>query len=251
MRVAKPGGCCAADEIVERLVGQHANLRIEQRHVDVLALASALTMEQGGLDADGAVEPGEDVGECHADLHRLRTRHTVRLARDRHDAAHALDHEVIAGALRIRAGLAEARERAVDEARVDGLEALIVEAIFLEAADLEVLHDDVGLRGKLADQLLALSTRHVDLHRPLAAVGGEEIGGIAFAAIRVGDEGRAPAARVVTFARLLHLDHLRAEVGKDLRGPWPREHAAQVEDAETGEWTWHDDSLRMIPGDLI
>ena len=50
----------------------------------------------------------------------------------------------------------------------------------------------------------------------------------------------------VTRARLLDLDHLRAEVGEDLGGPWPGEHAAQVEDAKTGKRTWHDGSLQAM-----
>ena len=245
MRVAEPRRRRAAHEIVERLVGENTDLRIEQCHVEVLALAGALAVIERCLDTDGAIEPGEDIGEGHADLHGFRTGLAIGLARDRHDAAHALDHEVIAGALCVRPGLAEAGQRAVDEARVDGFETFIIEAVFLEAADLEVLQHDVGLGGELAYQLLTFWLGHVDFHRPLAAVGREEIGGVALAAVGIGDEGRAPAARVVTFARPFHLDHLRAEIGEDLRGPWPGEHAAQVEDAKTGKWTWHDGSVRI------
>ena len=35
--------------------------------------SGALAVVKCRLDADGAVQPGEDVGEGHADLHRLRT----------------------------------------------------------------------------------------------------------------------------------------------------------------------------------
>ena len=71
MSIAHAGGRLAAHQIVERLVGQHADLRIEQRHVEVLAFAGALAVIEGRLNADGAIEPGEDVGEGNADLHGL------------------------------------------------------------------------------------------------------------------------------------------------------------------------------------
>ena len=45
-----------------------------------------------------------------------RRRAVVALAGDRHEAAHALDDEVVAGAVAIRTGLAEAGDRAVDQA---------------------------------------------------------------------------------------------------------------------------------------
>ena len=49
--------------------------------------------------ADRRVDAGEDVGEGDADLLRL----AVRVAGQVHDAAHALDHEVVAGAVAHRA----------------------------------------------------------------------------------------------------------------------------------------------------
>ena len=67
----------------------------------MLAFAGALAVEQGSLDADDRIEAGEDVGEGHADLHGFRARHAIGLAGDRHDAGHALDHEVVARPLRI------------------------------------------------------------------------------------------------------------------------------------------------------
>ena len=86
-------------------------------------------------------------------FHRLGT--GVRLAGDRHDARHALDHEVIARPLGIGPVLAEAGDRAIDELRVDGFQAVIVEAIFLQAAHLEVLDHHIGLGRQAADELLA------------------------------------------------------------------------------------------------
>ena len=46
--------------------------------------------------------------------------------------------------------------------------------------------------------------------------------------------GDAEVARLVAAARLLHLDHVGAEVAQDLRGGRTREHARQVQDAYAG-----------------
>src|SRR5262249_56778705 len=53
--------------------------------------------------------------------------------------ATTLCHQVVAGARRIGSVLAEAGDRAIDQPRAIGREALVVEAEFGEAADLEVL----------------------------------------------------------------------------------------------------------------
>ena len=60
----------AADQVVGAQVGQHRDLGVEQRHVDLLALAGALGMAQRGQDADGGVHAGEQVGHGDADLLR-------------------------------------------------------------------------------------------------------------------------------------------------------------------------------------
>jgi hypothetical protein len=65
-------------------------------------------------DRHSRIEAGEDVGISDAGLLRL----AVRLPRQRHGAAHALDDEIIAGANGIRAGLAEAGDRAENDTRV-------------------------------------------------------------------------------------------------------------------------------------
>src|SRR3989454_5761197 len=69
----------------------------------------------GREDADDGEEAGAEVGDGHADLHGR----TAVAARRAHDAAHALRDQVVAAAIRVRPRLAEARDRAVDEARVD------------------------------------------------------------------------------------------------------------------------------------
>src|SRR6185369_10859183 len=139
-------------------------------------------------------------------------------AGDAHQAAHALHDEVIAGAVRVRTRLPEAGDRAVDHLRIRRGEARVVEAVALEVAHLEVLGDDVALRGQLAGERLALGLRDVERHGSLAAVGGEIVGRLDGLSGFVAKPRRAPAARVVTRAGAFDLDHFGAEVGQDLRG---------------------------------
>ena len=53
------------------------DLRVEQRHVDVLPFAGARAMEQRGEDRDGRVHAGRDVGDRDADPLRSAARQLV------------------------------------------------------------------------------------------------------------------------------------------------------------------------------
>ena len=107
-------GTFAGDEIVERLVGEHADGGIDQRRVDVAAASGLLAPRQRRQDADDRIDAGENVGHRHAGARRL----AVGGAGEVHEAGHALRHEIVAGARRVGAGLAEAGDRAIDQARV-------------------------------------------------------------------------------------------------------------------------------------
>ena len=72
---------------------------------------------------------------------------------DRHEAAHALGDLVDPGAAFIGAVLAEARDAAIDDARVDFLHRLVIDAEPVLDGRAEVLDDDIGLRGQLEEDL--------------------------------------------------------------------------------------------------
>jgi hypothetical protein len=129
--------------------------------------------------------------------------------------------------------VAEAGHAAVDEARVGRAQALVVEAVLLQAAGLEILDHDVGLRRHLLQERLAVGRGHVDRDRALVAVAGREVAGlVGVVAVRVLDERRAPGARVVADAGAFDLDDVGAQVREDLRAPGAREHAGQIEDLD-------------------
>src|ERR1043166_5371753 len=99
---------------------------------------------------------------------------------------------MVAGAPLIGSVLSEAGDRAIDEARVDRGERGMVQPVFGEAADLEILDQHVGIAGERAHLLPTLGAFQVDRERGLAAVAAVEIGGAA-----VGSEGRTPLPGVV------------------------------------------------------
>lgn len=90
---------------------------------------------------------------------------------------HGLDDEVVAGARRIRPVLAEAGDRAIDKARVDLAQAVIVEPVFLQAAELEVLDQHIRRGDQPAHGLRTLRRREIDGDGALAAVAGMVISG--------------------------------------------------------------------------
>src|SRR5207253_5606164 len=55
-----------------------------------------------------------------ADLHRAGARLAVHMAGNAHQTAHRLEDRIIAGARRVRPGLAEAGHRAIDDAGIVG-----------------------------------------------------------------------------------------------------------------------------------
>ena len=57
--------------IVERLVGEHADLAVDQRGVHQAAAAGARALVQRGEDAHDRIDPGEDVGDRNPGALRL------------------------------------------------------------------------------------------------------------------------------------------------------------------------------------
>ena len=114
-------------------------------------------------------------------------------------------------------------------------QAFVVEAVFLQAAELEILDQHVGCRHQLAHCLGAFRRREVDRHRALAAVAGMVVGGRQVLAVLARDEGRAPFAGVVAAVGVLDLDHVGAEIGQQLAGPRTCQDAGKLDHADAFE----------------
>ena len=236
MRVADALGHLAGDQIVQRLECQRADGGIDQSGVDVAAAAGLFPPRQRREDADRRIDAGENIGDRHADAQRR----SVGGAGQTHDAAHALGHQIVTRPRCIRAGLAEAGHRAVDQPRISRRETCIVETELLQAADLEILDQHVRARRELLDDALALGGLEIELDRTLAAVGAMEIGRRQVAAVGGRHERRAPGAGVVARALALHLDHVGAEIGENLARPRPRQNAGKLQNAQTSQRTRHE-----------
>src|SRR5690606_16815422 len=104
-----------------------------------------------------------------------------------------------------------------------GSDALVIQAVPGQVADLEVLDDHVRLLGEAADGPGSLLVLEVDGQAPLAAVDGEVVTRLS-AHVR-----RAPAPGVVTRWGL-HLDHVGSHVGQQLCAVGAGENPAQVQD---------------------
>src|ERR1700730_16658746 len=77
----------------------------------------------------------------------------------------------------------------------------------------------------------------VDGERALAAIAGMEIGSVA-GPVAIVDEGRAPLPGIVA-GEALDLDHIGAEIGKQLPGPRPGEDAGEFDDPQSGKRSGH------------
>ena len=110
----------------------------------------------------------------------------------------------------------------------------VIEPVSGQAADLEILDQDVGFGGERAHLRLPLGSLEVDRHRALAAVAAVEIGRGA-----VGGEGRSPLARIVAGPGPLDLDHFGPEIGEQLPRPGPGEDPGQLDDLQAGEGLIH------------
>ena len=106
----------------------------------------------------------------------------------------------------MRSVRAVARDRDIDQLRIDLAQFLPTEAVLLGRTGPEVLAEDVGLRDELAQDLAPLLALEVQGHALHAAIVGFEEG-----AAHVRQHGHA-ARRVAALGRF-DLDHVGAEIG--------------------------------------
>ncbi len=168
----------AGDEIARRLEVEHGDLRLEQRGLHPLPLARFLALQQGDEDADGAIHPRGQIGDRDADPHRP----LAGQAGDRHEPAHALRDLIEAGTAAIGTVLAEAGDAAIDDARIDRAQRLVVDAEAMLDVGAVVLDQHVGLRRHAPQDLLARLLLQVEGQAALVAVEVLEIEAVPLAA---------------------------------------------------------------------
>ena len=184
-------------------------------------------------DAVGAVHPGEQVADRHADALRV-----VGVgAGERHQAALALRDLVVPGPPALGPVVAEPADRQQDEPGVELVEPLDGEAEPVEHAGAEVLEQHVGAGDEPGQRLAALVGLQVEGHRLLVAVARQEV---RRDRLVVGaHEGRSPATRLVAAPGGLDLDDAGAHVGEHHPAVGPGEGPGQVDDDDVVEGSAH------------
>src|SRR5688572_2330522 len=200
VEVAGLAGHLAVQRHARALEIHHVDHRLQERGLHPLALARGLALEE----SDGHAVRGEDAAAQVRDRDAHPQRAVPRQARHRHEAAHALRDLVEAGAGRVRAGLSEARDAGVYEARVHLRERRVIDAQAILHVGAEVLQQHVGA----LDQLL----QHLDALRLLEVQGDRALVAVRVLVIRA----VLPAEGVVPAHALGHLDldHVGAPVGE-------------------------------------
>ena len=220
----------------DALVGEPANMGVEHTDVDELTFAGLGLVANGGENTDGRVHAGHEIADRHSDFHWL----TVRHAGQAHHAAHGLNQAIISRARRIRAGLAETSDRAIDQARELGFQLLVAKVVALQGAGFEVLDEDIAIGHQLPGKRLAFRRAEVDGDRPFIAVGAGVIGALAcLFTLIVALIRRRKTAGVVAGSRALHLDDFSAEIAQQLCAVRSREDAREIEYPISVERTFH------------
>jgi hypothetical protein len=189
--------------------------------LDILSAPGALGLAQRREQADREVKAGAGV----ADLRAGDKRRALGQAGRAHRAAHRLRDVLVGLELGVRAGRAEALDRAHHDLRVDALDLLPAEAEAVEHTGAEVLHDDVALLQEVDEHRLAVGALHVHHDRALVAVEHREI-----QAVGIRHVAQLPARGVAL--RRLELDHVGAQPREQLAARRPCLHVRHVEDSD-------------------
>src|SRR6266536_5449404 len=163
----------------------------------------------------------------------LRTvRYRLRL--DIGKARQALNDRIIDALLHIRAGLADAADRDIDQARMALAQLIDAKAEALHGAGPEILHHDVRLRDQPGENLTAGRAFDVNRQRTLAAVRRDEQRGELAVLV---DRGTAAPGDVA--ADRLDLQNVGALIRQKHGRERTRHHAGQIEDTNTAKRTGH------------
>jgi len=193
--VARRPGHHSPDQGVARLVDEHRHRGFQETDLHL----QRLPRDQTGEGTDRGVEPGDDVGDGHADLRRLRR------TGDRHQPTACLGHHVVAGPVTVGPVAARAPDR---DPHARSLVPQGFQAEGTEVARQEVLDHDVGALGQPGNHGAPGDGGQVERQRPSVAVDGEEVGRV------VTVERWAPVPGVVPAPGPLHLHDIRTEVGE-------------------------------------
>ena len=195
----------------------------------MLALAGALAREQRSGDRLRRGNSCQFVGQNGAQQPRARL---IGSRLHRREPRKTLDNGIVGRLLGVRALLAKAADRHIDNARRDGAHGLLADAEPVGNTGAEILHNDIGAGGELQQGLTAARRLQVEHDRALVTVVVEKRGGEPCPPVTAG-------ARRVTAVGRFDLDHVGPLIGEDHRRQRPRHIRGQVDDSVTVQWTRH------------
>ena len=176
--VARLGRDLAAHQPARGLEVEHREHCLEQRGVHPLPLSGDLSLEEGDEDALGQQDARAQVGNGNAHSHGALTGN----AGDGHQSAHPLGDLIDPGPIAVGPALPEAGNAAVDQARVDGTQALVVDAETPLDVRPVVLHHDIGRLRQLLEDRHPFRLSQVQGHGALVAMQVLEVEAVAVAA---------------------------------------------------------------------
>ena len=207
-------------EVLRQRGRQHREQRVEHRHVEVTAGAAALPREERRRDPPRGEHPRAHVADGFAH----QRRRALRITGDAHQSAQRLDDDVVGRRRGVRPGLPEARDAAVDQARIRLGQFAISDTELVGHARPEVLDHDVGALSELPRNATSFRVPEVEANALLVAVQHREARALAV-------DHDAHVALVVA-ARGLDLHHSRAEVAEHRGAVRPGQHAREIEDQQ-------------------
>ena len=171
---------------------------------------------------------GQDVGR----LQIRRARRGLVALLELHEAGDRVD-DVGEGRPRAPgAGLTEARDRAIDDVRLQGAKRRVVAVEPRHDPGHEVLDDYVGHLRQILDDGLAFGSREVDADALLARVHPGEIAALVTSA---GLELQVVPPHLVALALTFDLDHAGAEVAEQARAIGSGQDTGQIQDGDADQ----------------
>ena len=233
MGVAIAARLGAGHQIITAYIGQPGDLSVQQRNVDCLPLARFRASQQGGLNGIGGKQTGSDIGNGDSDLHGF----ALGLARNAHHPAPALNNEIVAGQVLVRAGLAIAGNRTIDQPDVLLSELFIAQPQRRHFPGFEVLNQHIADADQTPDQRLSGLGFEIDGDAFFIAVGTQVIR--AFPA----GKRRPPGPGIIPAARPFDLDDLSPQVSQSHGAERPGQDARKIKDPKTSQRLHHTHSL--------
>ena len=218
----------STDEQIGRHPPHERHDAVQQGHVDELALARALSVEEGRHHGEGRVQATHRVTDREAGPERIQS----LVAIHRHLARQPLDDLVVGGLQGVGPRLTEARDGAVDQLGIELRQRRVAQAQAVHDAGAEVLHHHVGVLHQAAEERLALGGLGVQRDGSLVAVLGEETRAHE---LLVQFREDPEFAGQVPVLGVLHLDDIRAQQGQVQRGEGPRQHIREIQDLDALE----------------